>query len=139
MALPRKHSRVIDVGGVRYRWLVRSRPTYWQGIGDSMTCGVSLAEKPASILLVDFSSARPDNWVERSSGVVTPRVMRDVIETALAQGWDPRERGRFELRYSISSEAQPRDWAQSDGRDADVGQAHADPGLGASPAVRLET
>lgn len=34
MSLPRKSSRVINVEGVSYRWLIRARPTYTQACQD---------------------------------------------------------------------------------------------------------
>ncbi|MFI6297620.1 hypothetical protein ACIBEJ_38915 [Nonomuraea sp. NPDC050790] len=34
MAIPKKGSRLITVDGVRYRWRIRHKPSYGQGIGE---------------------------------------------------------------------------------------------------------
>ncbi len=101
MTMPRTHSRAIEVDGVRYRWLVRSRPTYPQGIAAPMTFAVTLAERPASTLVVQTTAARPDNWLGRPSAVVTPAVVRAVVRSAVSDGWDPTAPGAFRLRYDL--------------------------------------
>jgi hypothetical protein len=94
MALARKNSRWLVVGDVAYRWTVRRRPTYAQGITDSpLGFAVELAEHPAGRLLVSLAVARPDNWLEAASGVVTPALVAPCIQDARIAGWDPARRG----------------------------------------------
>lgn len=94
MALARRDSRRIVVGGRGYRWKVRHRPTYCQGNGwTPLMFVVELAERPASRLVVRLPVARPDNWLDLPGGVVTPALVAQCIADALATGWDPARPG----------------------------------------------
>jgi hypothetical protein len=48
MTLPRKGSRLITVDGTVYRWAVRPKPTYSQGLGATMTFAVEPV-RPAEV------------------------------------------------------------------------------------------
>ena len=53
MALVKKGSRLITVDGVGYRWRVRGRPTYSQGIGQTgLTFAVERVDLKGSVLVV---------------------------------------------------------------------------------------
>jgi hypothetical protein len=94
MTLAREDSRRIVVGDVAYRWTVRRRPTYSQGLADSpLSFAVELADRPAGRLLVSLPVARPDNWLQARSGVVTPALVARCIADAKDCGWDPARRG----------------------------------------------
>jgi hypothetical protein len=99
MAIPKKGTRIIEVNGRRFRWLVRRKPTYSQGNAwTHLTLAAELADTPASVLHVEFGFPRPDNWFRRESASVTPAVVADVIGEALSSGWRPEEPGPpFEL------------------------------------------
>jgi hypothetical protein len=67
VAMPGKGSRLITVDGIRYRWLIRRRPTYSQAIcGAPMTVAVELAEQPASVAVLVLQHAHPaTGWQPR--------------------------------------------------------------------------
>ena len=56
MTLMKKGSRLIVVDDVTYRWRVRGKPTYCQGLGWSpLTYAVELAADPGTTLVVKTS------------------------------------------------------------------------------------
>ncbi|GAA3293691.1 hypothetical protein Dvina_19570 [Dactylosporangium vinaceum] len=93
MAIARKHSRRIVVDNVIYRWTVRRRPTYGQGLASPIFFVAELLHEPAGKLLVWLPAARPDNWLGAASAVVTPALVASQIADARAAGWDPTRRG----------------------------------------------
>lgn len=94
MAIPKKGSRVIAVDGVAYRWRIRRKPTYSQGLAQgALTFAVELAQDPGSVLVVTTDSARPDNWVTAPARTVRPVEVADTIRAALRQGWRPDQPG----------------------------------------------
>lgn len=101
MALPRKGTRAIEVDGVRYRWLVRRKPTYGQAIGESgLTVAIERAS-PGATLLVELDEHRPDAWLDPGAVSVTPRDVGAFVRVAIARGWDPASHGpTFVLRVS---------------------------------------
>jgi hypothetical protein len=48
---------------------------------------------PRSVLIVDLKISRPDNWMDPHQTAVTPAVVRDIVERALAAGWAPLRAG----------------------------------------------
>ncbi|GAA0426676.1 hypothetical protein Aca07nite_36770 [Actinoplanes capillaceus] len=99
MAIPRKGSRLITVDGTVYRWAVRAKPTYCQGLNwGPLTFAVEHADAPGQVLTVDTRSPRLDNWLNLPGTPVTPRTVEHSIRTALATGWKPdRSDGVFKL------------------------------------------
>lgn len=98
MAMPRKGTRLITVDDVQYRWLIRRRPTYSQGICETpMTVAVELADRPASVALLVLPHAHPSNWMCAPVAPVRPATVADGICTALAQGWNPCHQGDCEV------------------------------------------
>ncbi|ADH69932.1 MULTISPECIES: hypothetical protein [Nocardiopsis] len=95
MALVRRGSRRITVDGTGYRWRVRRRPTYAQGLCESpMTFAVELAEEPGQTLVVATRHPHPGSWLSVAPPVpVTPGVVSTAIRNALAQGWSPASPG----------------------------------------------
>ncbi len=94
MTLARKGSRRIVVDGVEYRWKVRGRPTYCQGLGWSpLTFVAETTESPRALLVVEMPCAHPSNWVALPSGAVLPRTVAEAIRTGLARGWNPTSPG----------------------------------------------
>ncbi|MEU8636747.1 hypothetical protein AB0C38_31635 [Amycolatopsis sp. NPDC048633] len=88
MTLARKGSRLITVDGTDYRWTVRPKPTYTQGLGSTMTFAVELAERPGATLVVDTGRPRPDNWLHLATEPVRPAEVADGVRAALARGFD---------------------------------------------------
>lgn len=99
MSIPRKGSRRIFVASTAYRWAIRSRPTYSQGLGHgNLTFAVELEGGGRATLLVTMDASRPDNWIMAEASIVTPSVVERAIGLALQQGWRPSDAGSaFEL------------------------------------------
>ncbi|MFP8963793.1 hypothetical protein ACLIYP_25060 [Streptomyces nanhaiensis] len=94
MAVPRKGSRRLNVEGVAYRWRVRGRPTYEQGLVMSpLTYAVELAEAPGSTLVVTTGRAHPGNWIGAPADPVLPSQVAAAVLAALARGWAPHRPG----------------------------------------------
>ncbi|WP_086848703.1 hypothetical protein [Amycolatopsis kentuckyensis] len=88
MTLPRKGSRLIAVDGTDYRWTIRRRPSYSQGLGATMTFAVELAERPGATLVVDTGRPRPDNWLRLVTEPVRPAEVAEAVRTALERGFE---------------------------------------------------
>lgn len=99
MTIRQKHSRKICVDGTYYRWVVRDRPTYLQGVGASnLSVAVEQAEAPDCVLRIVLPAKRKDNWLLVPGYVVKPNDLSRWIPKALAAGWVPNKRGSgFEL------------------------------------------
>jgi hypothetical protein len=105
MTIPRKGSRRLTVDGVPYRWSVRPRPTYSQGIGQSpLSFAVVNDHAPGSTLVVTLDAMRPDNWLQEPSAVVTPNMVELAIRKALSEGWHAQQGGgAFALQFSVAT------------------------------------
>ncbi|MGW6292513.1 hypothetical protein [Streptomyces sp. NPDC055058] len=94
MALARKSSRRITVDEVTYRWRIRGRPTYDQGMcWWPLTYAVEHAETPGTTLVVTTNQPHPSNWVGMPANPVLPAEVADTIRVARAQGWRPEAPG----------------------------------------------
>lgn len=83
--------RAITVDGVGYRWKVRPKPTYSEGLGHGpLRFAVEHADGGAT-LLVSLPVLRPDNWIAPVPFAVRPSLVADAIR--VARGWDPRASG----------------------------------------------
>ncbi|WP_433020305.1 hypothetical protein [Kribbella sp. CA-294648] len=90
MALGRKGSREIVVDGLPYRWRLRRRPTYSQGLAWSpCTYAVERADQAGSVLVVTTNHAHPSNWVCAPHTAVLPSDVARTIRLALHHGWTP--------------------------------------------------
>ncbi|WP_406267466.1 hypothetical protein OH799_22375 [Nocardia sp. NBC_00881] len=95
MTLMKKGSRRIIVDGVTYRWRLRPRPTYDQGIGSSPCIyAVVHAEHPGSTLVVKTGHAHPSNWVDMPPVPVRPADVPAGIRIGLTRGWNPTSPGK---------------------------------------------
>jgi len=96
MALVRKGSRRIDVDGVTYRWRVRRKPTYEQGLCRSpLTYAVERADIAGSALIVTTALLHPNNWFGQPSTSVRPADVANQTlkkEVALVRSTDDAER-----------------------------------------------
>jgi len=104
MTIPKKGSRQITVEGQVYRWLIKSKPTYAQECLEApMTAAVDLVEGGGTTLYITFPFSRPDG-LYRTQISITPQVIRDCIQAALAQGWQPNnEGGAFYYSYRFTT------------------------------------
>ena len=70
--ITKKGSRTLVVDGHSYRWMIRSRPTYAQALGEFPLRFAVELEGGASILVVSVDSPRPENWLKLPRKSVTP-------------------------------------------------------------------
>ncbi|MET8827537.1 hypothetical protein ABZX40_16450 [Streptomyces sp. NPDC004610] len=95
MALARKGSRRIVVDGTVYRWRLRSRPTYLQGLAWSpYSFAVEQADDvPGTTLVVTTDQPHPSNWIGREAEPILPSGVAAAIRLALSEGWTPTAPG----------------------------------------------
>ncbi|GHH37432.1 hypothetical protein [Lentzea cavernae] len=88
MALARKRSRRIIVDGTVYRWRVRHKPTYCQGLAwTPLSYAVEHFDSAGTVLVVKTSQPHPSNWINAPTAPVRPADVANSIRTALAAGW----------------------------------------------------
>lgn len=102
MALVKKGSRLINVDGTTYRWRLRGRPTYDQGlVWSPLTYAVEHAATPGTTLVVTTNQPHPSNWYGTHGSPILPAQVVHSIRTALADGWTPASPGSpFQLDQS---------------------------------------
>ncbi|MEU3930624.1 hypothetical protein AB0E85_00970 [Streptomyces sp. NPDC029044] len=94
MSLARKGSRRIVVDGTAYRWRLRGRPTYSQGLTWSpCTFAVEHAEMPGRTLVVTTDQPHASNWIGRDAAPVLPSSVAAAVQLALSMGWTPTTPG----------------------------------------------
>tara|TARA_R100001244_G_scaffold15162_4_gene16888 strand:+ start:16919 stop:17314 length:396 start_codon:yes stop_codon:yes gene_type:complete len=100
MAIPKKGSRKIEVDGISYRWLIRSKPTYSQANEwSNLKAVVELLEKPASKLSIDFTVPRSDSWLTDSKVSISPKDISACIIKSIKLGWDASGNENFDIEY----------------------------------------
>ena len=107
MTLPRKGRRLVRVGEADFAWRIRKRPTYVQGAFQApMTIAVqAVGADGGCVLLVDVRISRPDNWIGPHQTPVTPALVRAMVASALASGWQPcAPGGAFRHAYPLVSQ-----------------------------------
>lgn len=111
MALNKKGSRRITVDGIEYRWRVRRKPSYMQGLcWTPMTYAVETANsgQPGTVLTVTTGQAHPGNWLGVQAEPIRPAHVAASIREARIQGWDPTQAGSpFQLDRSEGFIPQP--------------------------------
>lgn len=111
MALNKKGSRGITVDGIEYRWRIRRKPSYMQGLcWTPMTYAVEAANgsRSGTTLIVASGQAHPSNWVGVEAEPIRPAHVVAGIRKAREQGWDPTRAGSpFRLDRSAGFTAQP--------------------------------
>jgi hypothetical protein len=103
MALPRKGSRKIVVGGTTYRWTIRRKATEAQKeeADAHATVAVERVEGGASKLVIWTSHAHPQNYFVINRKAVKPSDVRSWIEKSIDLGWNPSGRGVTVARESV--------------------------------------
>jgi hypothetical protein len=90
MTLARKGSRTIVVDGITYRWKVRHRPTYPQGLGwTPLSYVAEQSGRSGALLVVTVPWAHPGNWVGMESAAIRPAMVAQAIRMAKTHGWRP--------------------------------------------------
>ncbi|MGW2325738.1 hypothetical protein ACWC5C_08255 [Streptomyces sp. NPDC001700] len=80
-------ARRLVVGGTAYRWRLRRRPTYCQGLAWSpCTYAVEHADHPGTTLVVTSNQPHPGNWLGREANPVLPSAVAQAIQLALRDG-----------------------------------------------------
>ncbi|MFI5527663.1 hypothetical protein ACIA8O_03800 [Kitasatospora sp. NPDC051853] len=103
MALVRKGSRRITVGGVEYRWRMSRKHWCCDMDGGTLAYAVEDADEPGTTLVVE--TGRPDGPapVLDPAELVLPAEVAAGIRAALARGWTPRAAGvPFVLHFSAA-------------------------------------
>jgi hypothetical protein len=94
MSLAQKGSRLITVDGTVYRWRVRKRPTYSQGIGHRpLSFAVEHAESAGAVLHVTMPQDHPSSWIGGTAEPALPSTVSALIRHALDRGWRPQSPG----------------------------------------------
>lgn len=94
MTLNRKGARRVVVDGTAYRWRLRRRPTYCQGLAWSpCTYAVEHADHPGTTLVVTTNQPHPGNWLGREAAPVLPSAVAKAIQLARREGWTPAAPG----------------------------------------------
>jgi len=103
MTMPHQGSRLIQVGDTVYRWRIRKKPTFTQATTCSpMKLAVqSCSDGAGSVLVVELSISRPDNWVDPHQTAVKPWMVQRIVTEALASGWDPMTARPHNYRYGL--------------------------------------
>ena len=108
MAMPKRGARLVEYDGQEFLWRIRKKPTYVQGVYSSpMTISVQKADSPSpKVLLVTLNVSRPDNWIAGHQTQITPRMIKMMINGALADGWNPDDGGSvFAWKYYVIKDA----------------------------------
>ncbi|MFE5860224.1 hypothetical protein ACFQ77_06640 [Streptomyces virginiae] len=96
MALNKKGPRPITVDGIEYRWRIRRKPSYMQGLcWTPPTYAVEAASgsQPGTTLIFTSGQAHPSTWVGVETGPLRPAHVAASIREARDQGWDPTRVG----------------------------------------------
>ena len=95
MAIPKRGSRNIVVNGEPYRWYMRRKPSYGQGLCEGfMSFAIEHADVNGSTLLVTLPQYHPRNWMGAEIVSIIPANVEAYIQTALARGWQPQKPGK---------------------------------------------
>lgn len=109
MALTSRGSRRIVVDGTVYRWRIRRKPSYSQGLAETpLTYAIDQPDSGGTVLVVKTDQPHPDNWFNRPTTPITPADVANDIRTALTQGWSPSRPGKPHLvDYSANFASEP--------------------------------
>jgi hypothetical protein len=94
MALPKKNSRKINIDGIQYSWIASGNDDYIELVICSSTGDGQklLAQFDYHPIYID-----KEETILEQQFIITPIVVRQVIEYGLTSGWSPEKRG-VELR-----------------------------------------
>ncbi len=93
MALPHRNTRLITVDGVTYRWLLSRVRSRW--FSDHVII-VETADAPAGKMLAKPTAIDP-MFGDDYDYAITPALVESGIRKAISNGWEPSDRGTFEL------------------------------------------
>ncbi|MEV0000455.1 hypothetical protein [Streptomyces sp. NPDC050848] len=80
--------------GTAYRWRLRGRPTYDQGLVRSpLIYVVEHADTSGTTLVVTTNQPHPSNWFGTQGSPILPAQVADSIRAAVTDGWMPASPG----------------------------------------------
>ena len=95
MAILRRGARTIVVDGTGFRWNVRRKPTYCQGMGwSTLSVAVEQSDCRGSVLIRHLPQFHTINWVGEVIAPVLPSQIALLIRTSVAAGWKPEKAGK---------------------------------------------
>lgn len=102
MTIPSAGSRKIRIGNDDFRWRVRDRATYDQGIAVShLAVAIESSHSRGQTLHLTLPALRCDNWLFHPGYVVTPVDVGRWIPLAIQRGWLPNQPGpTFRLKLT---------------------------------------
>lgn len=105
MAILRRGARTINVDGTDFRWNMRRKPTYSQGLGWSkLSVAVEQSGCRGCVLVGHLPQFHSGNWVGEAVSPVLPSQVAHLIRAAVAAGWNPEKAGKpFRFRGAASS------------------------------------
>ncbi len=93
MGMPKKRSRILVVGGVRYRWRVSYDWYPWsKGYAAPARVVIESADRAGQRLVASFVGCRRDP-TDSLREPFTPGFARRLVLAGLAKGWQPGRRG----------------------------------------------
>lgn len=103
MSLAKTGLRKITVDDQQYEWTIRERDTSGRNYErKKLKAAIQIAgASKRGLLLVDFGVSPPHTWRNPHKTAVTPKLIESAIRVVLENGWNPLEKGNFELTYSI--------------------------------------
>ncbi len=92
MSIKKNKSRIIEVNGESYRWLISKRRKWW--VGD-LSVAIEKNDSGKTTLVVNPGFLRPNKYTspEAVTGIVKPSDVREYILFARENGWNPEEPG----------------------------------------------
>lgn len=95
MAILRRGARTLVIDGTAYRWNIRRKPTYCQGLGWSkLSVAVEQSDCHGSVLIGSLPQFHSGNWVGEAVAPILPSQVAVLIRTAVAAGWKPEKAGK---------------------------------------------
>ena len=104
MAIPKKGMRSLAHKGANYGWRIRKKPTYEQAVfSGPMTISIQSRETDSpQVLYVELSITRPDNRTYPHQTQIRPGTVREIIDAAIHDGWNPTAGGKaFRFKYGV--------------------------------------
>jgi hypothetical protein len=91
MSINKRKSRLIEVNGESYRWLISKSRKWWSG---DLSIAIEKVDLGKKTLVVDPGFARPTMFTtDLFTDIVKPANVKEYIIYARENGWNPEEKG----------------------------------------------
>ena len=106
MSINKTGLRKVQIGEQIFEWKIRQKPTYSQGIAISpLLIVIQSFSNEQTKLIVDVVISRPDNWINPHQTSITPKLIKEIINSALQDGWMANKKGKeFQYKYQLSKD-----------------------------------